>query len=167
MIEKELGIKAGETTQDYKFTFEVVYCLGSCGLSPVATIDDKVIGRLVPEKMTQILRETEVSVRELSLHILDILENAVEAGASAIEVSIDEDPTADGMVIEIVDNGRGMKPESDDKVLDPFYSTRKTRHVGLGFPSSGRPPAVAKATFSSIPSRGREHDEGDVSPKPY
>ncbi len=58
-IEKELGIKAGETTPDYKFTFEVVYCLGSCGLSPVATINDKVIGRLVPEKMTQILRETK------------------------------------------------------------------------------------------------------------
>ncbi len=58
-IEKELGIKAGETTEDYKFTFEVVYCLGSCGLSPVATIDDKVVGRLVPEKMTQLLRETK------------------------------------------------------------------------------------------------------------
>jgi NADH:ubiquinone oxidoreductase subunit E len=56
-IEKELGVKAGETTPDYKFTFEVVYCLGSCGLSPVATIDDKVVGRLVPEKMTQLLRE--------------------------------------------------------------------------------------------------------------
>ena len=56
-IEKELGVKAGETTPDYKFTFEVVYCLGSCGLSPVATIDDKVMGRLVPEKMTQLLRE--------------------------------------------------------------------------------------------------------------
>jgi NADH-quinone oxidoreductase subunit E len=58
-IQKELGIKAGETTPDYKFTFEVVYCLGSCGLSPVATINDRVIGRLVPEKMTQILREVE------------------------------------------------------------------------------------------------------------
>jgi NADH-quinone oxidoreductase subunit E len=58
-IEKELGIKAGETTPDYKFTFEVVYCLGSCGLSPVATIDEKVVGRLVPEKMAQILRETK------------------------------------------------------------------------------------------------------------
>ncbi len=56
-IEKELGIKAGETTPDYKFTFEVVYCLGSCGLSPVAVVDDKVVGRLVPEKMVQILRE--------------------------------------------------------------------------------------------------------------
>ena len=57
-IEKELGIKAGETSPDYKFTFEVVYCLGSCGLSPVAVIDDRVVGRLVPEKMVQILRET-------------------------------------------------------------------------------------------------------------
>jgi NADH-quinone oxidoreductase subunit E len=58
-IEKELGVKAGETTPDYKFSFEVVYCLGSCGLSPVAVVDDKVVGRLVPEKMVQILRETK------------------------------------------------------------------------------------------------------------
>ena len=58
-IEKELGVKAGETTPDYKFSFEVVYCLGSCGLSPVATINDKVVGRLVPEKMVQMLRETK------------------------------------------------------------------------------------------------------------
>ena len=57
VIEKQLGIKAGETSPDYAFTFEVVYCLGSCGLSPVATVDDKVVGRLVPEKMVQILKE--------------------------------------------------------------------------------------------------------------
>ena len=55
-VEKELGIKAGETTPDYQFTFEVVYCLGSCGLSPVAVIDEQVVGRLVPEKMLQIIR---------------------------------------------------------------------------------------------------------------
>ena len=59
VIEKELGLKAGETTPDYKYTFEVVYCLGSCGLSPVAVIDDRVVGRLVPEKMVQLLRETK------------------------------------------------------------------------------------------------------------
>ena len=58
VIERELGIKAGETTPDYKYTFEVVYCLGSCGLSPVAVINDRVVGRLVPEKMIQILKET-------------------------------------------------------------------------------------------------------------
>ena len=58
-IEQELGIKDGETTPDYKFTFEVVYCLGSCGLSPVAVVNDRVLGRLVPEKMIQVLRATE------------------------------------------------------------------------------------------------------------
>jgi NADH:ubiquinone oxidoreductase subunit E len=57
-IQKDLGVKAGETTPDYKYTFEVVYCLGACGLAPVAVVDDKVVGRLVPEKMSQILKET-------------------------------------------------------------------------------------------------------------
>jgi NADH:ubiquinone oxidoreductase subunit E len=53
--QKHLGIKAGETTPDYRATYEVVYCLGSCGLAPVAMIDDKVVGHLVPETMTGIL----------------------------------------------------------------------------------------------------------------
>lgn len=56
-LEKELGIKAGETTPDYRVTLEVVYCLGSCGLSPVAVINDQVVGRLVPEKAVKLVRE--------------------------------------------------------------------------------------------------------------
>lgn len=56
-LEKELGIGPGETTPDYQFTFEVVYCLGSCGLSPVAVVDEQVVGRLVPERMVQIIRD--------------------------------------------------------------------------------------------------------------
>jgi NADH:ubiquinone oxidoreductase subunit E len=54
-VEKHLGVKAGETTPDYKYTFEVVYCLGSCGLAPVAMIDDQVHGQLVPETMIELL----------------------------------------------------------------------------------------------------------------
>jgi NADH-quinone oxidoreductase subunit E len=54
-VENHLGIKAGETTEDYKFTFEVVYCLGSCGLAPVAMINDQVHGQLVPESMIALL----------------------------------------------------------------------------------------------------------------
>ncbi len=57
-IQSELGIQAGETSPDYQYTFEVVYCLGACGLAPVAVVDNKVVGRLVPEKMVQILKET-------------------------------------------------------------------------------------------------------------
>jgi NADH-quinone oxidoreductase subunit E len=56
-VENHLGIKAGETTPDYRVTFEVVYCLGSCGLAPVAMVDDKVVGHLVPESMIKILDE--------------------------------------------------------------------------------------------------------------
>ena len=55
-VEQELGIKAGETTPDYRITYEVVYCLGSCGLAPVAMVDGEVVGRLVPEKMIEIVR---------------------------------------------------------------------------------------------------------------
>jgi anti-sigma regulatory factor (Ser/Thr protein kinase) len=73
-------------------------------------------------------------VRELSLHVLDVLENAVEAGASRIELEIDENLKTDTMVIEVRDNGPGMSEEAIDEVLNPFYTTRKTRHVGLGLP---------------------------------
>ena len=56
-LEKELGVQAGETTPDYRVTLEVVYCLGSCGLSPVAVIDEQVVGRLIPEKAVALVRE--------------------------------------------------------------------------------------------------------------
>jgi NADH:ubiquinone oxidoreductase subunit E len=58
-VEKHLGVEAGETTPDYKVTFEIVYCLGSCGLAPVAMIDDKVIGHLVPERLVEVLDKLE------------------------------------------------------------------------------------------------------------
>jgi hypothetical protein len=73
-------------------------------------------------------------VRELSLHVLDIMENSIEAGASRINVLIEEDLKTDTMTIEVTDNGRGMSDELVKQVLDPFYTTRKTRHVGLGIP---------------------------------
>jgi len=58
-VQNTLGIKAGETTPDYRVTFEVVYCLGSCGLAPVAMVDDKVVGHLVPESMVKLVNELE------------------------------------------------------------------------------------------------------------
>jgi NADH:ubiquinone oxidoreductase subunit E len=58
-IEQELALKAGETTPDYRITYEVVYCLGSCGLAPVASVNDEVVGKLVPERMLEIVRATK------------------------------------------------------------------------------------------------------------
>jgi len=58
-LEKVLGIKAGETTVDYKVTYEVVYCLGSCGLAPVATVDETAVGKLAPERMAAIVQNLD------------------------------------------------------------------------------------------------------------
>ena len=78
-------------------------------------------------------------MRELSLHILDIIENSLEAGSSRIEVEIVEDaggeyPAHNRLTISITDNGRGMDQQTLQRVGDPFFTTRKTRHVGLGIP---------------------------------
>jgi len=73
-------------------------------------------------------------VLELSLHILDVLENAIEASATRVELSIEEDLEGDRLAIEVVDNGKGMDEGTLARVLDPFFTTRRTRHVGLGLP---------------------------------
>jgi NADH-quinone oxidoreductase subunit E len=52
----ELGITAGETTPDYRFTLETVRCIGCCGLAPVMQVDEKVFGRLSQSRVGPILR---------------------------------------------------------------------------------------------------------------
>jgi len=54
---RALGVEPGGTSDDMKFTLEVVHCLGACGLSPVAVIDGKVLGRVRPERLTQQLQD--------------------------------------------------------------------------------------------------------------
>jgi anti-sigma regulatory factor (Ser/Thr protein kinase) len=73
-------------------------------------------------------------MRELSLHILDALQNALEAGATLVELTVAEDLAADRLIITVCDNGRGMDETQLARVFDPFYTTRRTRHVGLGLP---------------------------------
>jgi len=73
-------------------------------------------------------------MRELSLHILDAMENSLEAGATLIEVTIEENLAADWLTIIVRDNGRGISQEQLGHVPDPFFTTRSTRHVGLGLP---------------------------------
>ncbi len=58
-VERGLGIKAGETTPDLKCTYEVVYCIGSCALAPTAIVDDRVAGRLTPEKTLSLIENLD------------------------------------------------------------------------------------------------------------
>ena len=73
-------------------------------------------------------------MHELSLHILDIVENSTGAGADAITVRVEEDSLRDEMRICIEDNGRGMDAGMLARIRDPFVTTRTTRKVGLGLP---------------------------------
>lgn len=73
-------------------------------------------------------------MRELSLHILDIITNSVEAGASRVILYINESARKNLLRIIICDNGRGMSPEMVRKVMDPFVTSRSTRPVGMGLP---------------------------------
>ena len=56
-IEKEFGVKEGETTADRMFTYETVRCLGACGLGPVVVVDADVHGRMKPSKVKEILSQ--------------------------------------------------------------------------------------------------------------
>lgn len=71
-------------------------------------------------------------MQDFSLHILDLVENSINAQATRIEIKIDEDESKDLLTIEISDDGTGMSEEMVAKVLDPFVTTRTTRKVGLG-----------------------------------
>lgn len=73
-------------------------------------------------------------MKELSLNILDIVENSVRAGADAIKIIINESVASDTYQIIISDNGKGIPGELLDHVTDPFYTTRTTRKIGLGLP---------------------------------
>jgi anti-sigma regulatory factor (Ser/Thr protein kinase) len=73
-------------------------------------------------------------MEELSLHILDIVQNSIVAGATLIEVEIVEDTSKDTLEIDINDNGCGMDEEVLKRVCDPFTTGRTTRRVGLGIP---------------------------------
>lgn len=70
----------------------------------------------------------------LADHILDIAENSVRAGAKLIQITIEEDSATDQLTIEITDDGHGMGKDVLEKVLDPFYTTKTVRRVGLGLP---------------------------------
>jgi hypothetical protein len=71
---------------------------------------------------------------ELALHILDISQNSLRAGASLVEITLIEDINKDRLTIRIKDNGCGMDASEIEKALDPFYTTKKVRRVGLGLP---------------------------------
>ena len=93
-------------------------------------------------------------MKELSLNILDVAENSVKAGATLTQILIDEGDEA--FAITIIDDGCGMSEEVVKSVVDPFYTTRTTRKVGLGVPLL---KLAAEQTGGSLEIESRTTDE--------
>lgn len=73
-------------------------------------------------------------MKDLSLHILDLVHNSVTAKASRIEISIHENPKDNRYTLKVEDNGKGIAPDKLPGVIDPYTTSRKTRKVGMGLP---------------------------------
>lgn len=87
-------------------------------------------------------------MRELSLHILDIAQNSIVAEAEEIRIAIAENFDEDRLTICIKDDGKGMDQATLEKVVDPFYTTRTTRKVGLGIPMFKAAAEMCEGRFS-------------------
>jgi signal transduction histidine kinase len=72
-------------------------------------------------------------MKELSLHILDIVRNSINAGASLIEIKVTEDLSDNILAIEVNDNGKGMSTDILNRINDPFFTT-DNKKTGLGIP---------------------------------
>jgi len=73
-------------------------------------------------------------MNDLSLHIIDIIQNSLSAGASLIKLTVGEKSSENLLFIEIEDDGKGMTPEQVNSLDDPFFTSRTTRRVGMGVP---------------------------------
>ena len=85
---------------------------------------------------------------EISLNILDVAQNSVRADATLTTIKIAADTAADRLLTSVTDNGRGMTADQVEHVIDPFFTTRTTRKVGLGVPFFKMAAEITGGSFS-------------------
>jgi hypothetical protein len=94
-------------------------------------------------------------MEDLSLHILDIAENAIAAGATRVLIAVNENGRRDLLSFRVTDNGRGMSREEKERALDPFFTTGSKR-TGLGLPLLAQTAEFCdgRVGLESAPGRG-------------
>lgn len=95
-------------------------------------------------------------MKDLSLHIIDLAQNSIRAGATLVEITITEDPVKDQLALTIRDNGKGMDEQTAKKADDPWCTSRTTRKVGMGLPLIKQNAERTGGTFhlDSVPGSG-------------
>ena len=94
-------------------------------------------------------------MEDLSLHILDIAENAIAAGATRIAVNINENERRDLLTVRISDNGRGMSKKVRRQALDPFFSTKgKATGLGLSLLAQATDQCGGELAITTAPRKG-------------
>ncbi|MCD6291649.1 MAG: ATP-binding protein [Anaerolineae bacterium] len=94
-------------------------------------------------------------MRELALHLLDIAENSVAAGARNVTITIEEDTRGDRIRLAVEDDGKGMDAEMAERVTDPFVTSRTTRRVGLGIPLLKAAAEACNGSLQIVSAPGR------------
>ncbi len=94
-------------------------------------------------------------MKELALHILDVAQNSVTAKAANIRIEIQEDTQNNTFIVLIEDDGKGMSEEVLKKVTDPYFTSRTTRHVGMGIPLLKQNAEIAGGSFQITSQLGK------------
>lgn len=89
-------------------------------------------------------------MKDIALHILDIVENSVRAESTEISIEIKLDHKSDELVLFIEDNGKGMPVEIAENAHDPFYSSRTTRTIGMGLALLKQNSELTGGSFSLV-----------------
>ncbi|MFW6352092.1 MAG: ATP-binding protein [Bacteroidota bacterium] len=94
-------------------------------------------------------------MKELALHILDVAQNSVSADATHMRIEIQEDTQSNTFIVLIEDDGKGMSEEVLKKVTDPYFTSRTTRHVGMGVPLLKQNAEMAGGSFQITSELGK------------
>ncbi|MBN2346325.1 MAG: sensor histidine kinase [Candidatus Aminicenantes bacterium] len=95
-------------------------------------------------------------VEDLAFHLMDLVQNAVSAGAATIDLRISESARGDLLTLEVVDDGSGMDRQTLLQAQDPFFTSKSFKKVGLGIPLLKATAQACRGDFhmASRPGRG-------------
>ncbi len=89
-------------------------------------------------------------MKDISYHILDIVQNSLNAGATRIVVEMIEKTSDRCLTLRINDNGKGMDQEQLKRVIDPFFTSSVNKKVGLGIPLLKQNAEISGGSFNII-----------------